>query len=106
MIKAEIVNILEEHVETLHLKSAKLTSLASIIDSAEGEGEDGGVDRSSEVKLDFRGFEIKTVRLTIGSGEKGGKGKDKDGDGRVKLSAGMLRQMKVTSSVGDDWIEL
>ncbi|KAK1922964.1 alpha-mannosidase [Papiliotrema laurentii] len=47
--KAEIVNLLEDHVHELKLHSIK---------GVKGE-------TASAVKLDFRGYEIKTVRLTV-----------------------------------------
>ena len=50
--KAEIVNILEDSVEDLKIHSDK--------DS------EGGI----HVMLDFRGYEIKSVRLTLGREEK------------------------------------
>lgn len=54
--KAEIVNILEDPVEELKIHSA----------TAIGTQSTDGV----HVKLDFRGYEIKTVRLTLGKQEK------------------------------------
>lgn len=68
MIKAELVNILEDHLEPLHLKQALRNS-------------EGGKSEH-EVKLHFRGFEIKTVKLTLDLGKK----------------------KEVVA--GDDWIEL
>ncbi|KAL7422655.1 Glycoside hydrolase, 38 vacuolar alpha mannosidase [Cryptotrichosporon argae] len=44
--KAEVVNILEDHLETLKVHDAK---------------------GQAEIALDFRGYEIKTVRLTVGA---------------------------------------
>jgi alpha-mannosidase len=52
--KAEIVNLLEDHVEDLQRNGMLLGSI------------DTGKDEQ-EYKLDFRGYEIKTVKLTLGA---------------------------------------
>jgi hypothetical protein len=73
-----LTNILEDHQEDL-----KVTTPSS---SSSGEAK-----LESEIKLSFRGFEIKTVKLTV---EKCGSGKKKTGsagsaalqsDGWIKL---------------------
>lgn len=62
MTKAEIVNIMEDHVETL----------------AVGATESG----DATIKLQFRGYEIKTVRLTL---DPKAKATTRSSDGWVKL---------------------
>lgn len=47
--KAEVVNLLEDHLHTLKIHSSN---------NVKGETE-------QSVKLEFRGYEIKTVRLTV-----------------------------------------
>ena len=49
--KAEIVNLLEDHVHDLKVHSR--------------EAKDSKKKQDYGVKLDFRGYEIKTVRLTV-----------------------------------------
>lgn len=53
--KAEIVNILEDHVEDLKLRSASGPN---------------ATNDDAEIRLRFRGYEIKTVRLTLKPGAK------------------------------------
>ena len=52
--KAEIVNLLEDSIEDLKIHSSS----------------EGAKSEEVHVKLDFRGYEIKTVRLTLGREEK------------------------------------
>jgi alpha-mannosidase len=54
--KAEIVNILEDPVEDLKIHSTEQSA-----NSSEDE---------VHVKVDFRGYEVKTVRLILGRAEK------------------------------------
>ena len=54
--KAEIVNILEDPIEDLDVLSS----------SSE---QDVNKSKDVQVSLDFRGFEVKTVRLTLGKKE-------------------------------------
>jgi alpha-mannosidase len=51
IVKAELANILEDHVENLKVSTT----------SAAGEGS----KNESEIKLSFRAFELKTVKLTV-----------------------------------------
>lgn len=50
IIKAELANILEDHQEDLKVNNVSANS---------------GDKNESEIKLAFRGFEIKTVKLTV-----------------------------------------
>jgi len=60
IIKAELANILEDHQEDLRVNNVSTSSS----DKTE-----------SEIKLSFRGFEIKTVKLTVEkASKKGGSG--------------------------------
>lgn len=54
--KAEIVNILEDHVHDLKVHAR--------------EAKDSKKRKDFSVKLDFRGYEIKTVKLTVVGVEK------------------------------------
>lgn len=65
--KAELVNIMEDNIEDLKLSSA---------------GPNASSD-DSEIKLRFRGYEIKTVRLTLKPGAK--PNARRDSGGWVKL---------------------
>lgn len=66
--KAEVVNILEDHDHDLDLRAASGPNATS---------------SDTELKLKFRGYEIKTVRLTL---KPGGKAKTRrDSGGWVKL---------------------
>ncbi|KAK8850374.1 hypothetical protein IAR55_004292 [Kwoniella newhampshirensis] len=56
--RAEIVNILEDHIENLKLHSS---TEKQIVGDEESDNKETGV----EVKFDFRGYEIKTIRLTL-----------------------------------------
>ncbi|WRT70534.1 uncharacterized protein IL334_007532 [Kwoniella shivajii] len=58
IIKAEIVNILEDHIETLKVHTPSKHTASDQEDKPKKE-------EVSELKTSFRGFEIKTVRLTI-----------------------------------------
>jgi len=73
IVKAELANILEDHQEDL-----KVTNVSS---SSSDKTE-------SEIKLSFRGFEIKTVKLTVEKiSKKGGSGGSAalQSDGWIKL---------------------
>ncbi|WWD20554.1 hypothetical protein CI109_105030 [Kwoniella shandongensis] len=56
VIKAEIVNILEDHVESLKIHSTS---------DKKDETDEAKESSSVAVKFDFRGYEIKTIRLTL-----------------------------------------
>jgi len=73
IVKAELANILEDHQEDL-----KVTNVSSKSDDK----------TESEIKLSFRGFEIKTVKLTVEKiSKKGGSGGSPalQSDGWIKL---------------------
>lgn len=73
IIKAELVNILEDHQEDLKVSNVSSSS---------------GDKTESEIKLSFRGFEIKTVKLTVEKiSKKGGSGGSAalQSDGWIKL---------------------
>ena len=97
VVKAEIVNILEEHVETLHFKD---TSLAKDAQTELGPDK-AEKSRAGEIKLGFRGFEIKTVRLTVASGKEN-KLRGVQGGDEVKLDQ---KDAQEVSEV-DEWIKL
>jgi alpha-mannosidase len=65
--KAEIVNLLEDHVEDLKIYAPE-TGLSGLSNNEQG------------LKLEFRGYEIKTVRLTLGAPSK-----RRDSSGWVKI---------------------
>ncbi|WWC72433.1 uncharacterized protein I206_106395 [Kwoniella pini CBS 10737] len=68
VIKAEVTNILEEHVE--HLKIHKSSDFIQDSDDVEEDEKKPKKDESVSVKLSFRGYEIKTVKLTLGNDHK------------------------------------
>lgn len=59
MVKAFITNLLEDHEEELEIQ--KVEDTASLVQS--------GPEASASVKLRFRGFEVKTVKLVLGSND-------------------------------------
>jgi hypothetical protein len=69
-----LANILEDHQEDIKIHN---------VNSTLGEGE----KMESEIKLNFRGFEIKTVKLTVEKiGKKSGSGfANLQSDGWIKL---------------------
>jgi alpha-mannosidase len=74
VIKSELVNILEDHIENLKVSTTS------------GAGE--GSKQESEVKLSFRAFEVKTVKLTVERGSKkkvGSPASAMQSDGWIKL---------------------
>ncbi|OCF58446.1 alpha-mannosidase [Kwoniella mangroviensis CBS 10435] len=82
IVKAEVVNILEDHLETLKIHSRSEEHILTSTEEADEEESCGDKkkrppkdDGSSAIKLSFRGYEIKTVRLTIEDSHH----KDKDG---------------------------
>ena len=76
IIKAELTNILEDHQEDLKVINV----------SSSGSGD----KVESEIKLSFRGFEVKTVKLTV----------EKCASGKKTGSAGS------SSLQSDGWIKL
>lgn len=74
VIKAELANILEDHIENLKVSTTS------------GTGEGG--KQESEVKLSFRAFEVKTVKLTVERASKkkvGSPSSAMQSDGWIKL---------------------
>ncbi|WVR08478.1 hypothetical protein IAU60_005533 [Kwoniella sp. DSM 27419] len=66
IVKAELVNILEDHLEHLKVDSRDKTVEAEEESKHTICGHQRKPDQdSSEIKLAFRGYEIKTVRLTV-----------------------------------------
>ncbi|WVQ95701.1 hypothetical protein IAU59_002800 [Kwoniella sp. CBS 9459] len=81
VVKAELVNLLEDHVETL--KIHKDSQKKEDDDEQKPPKHGGNGKETSSIKLSFRGYEIKTVRLTVkydGKG-KGGKKDRRSSDG-------------------------
>ena len=76
IVKAELTNILEDHQEDLKVNNVYSTSSGDKVES--------------EIKLSFRGFEVKTVKLTV----------EKCGSGKKSVSAGS------SSLQSDGWIKL
>lgn len=85
IVKAEIANILEDSIDSL-----KVTSIAS---TAAGDGKD-----ESEIKLSFRGFEVKTLKLTV----------EKAGHKKRLVSTASSPSLAASSSAiqNDGWIKL
>nr|XP_019051258.1 alpha-mannosidase [Kwoniella bestiolae CBS 10118]OCF30188.1 alpha-mannosidase [Kwoniella bestiolae CBS 10118] len=91
VVKAELVNILEDHLETLKLhpsapakkEQPKRGCSPCAAEDQHKEGEEDHDedkkkpkdDNSSELRISFRGYEIKTVRLTVESSHKGKRGR-------------------------------
>lgn len=74
MTKASLVNLLEEEIETLEL--------LEVPDDRTGASGGGEETKAYGVKLSFRGFEVKTIKLTLASS----KSKRSSGsDGWVKV---------------------
>lgn len=59
IVKAQLVNILEEHIEDV-----------KVHDKSGMTGDKGGDDDEVSINLNFRGYEIKTVKLTLGKASK------------------------------------
>ena len=89
ILKAELANILEDHIDDL-----KVQSISSI---ANGDGKD-----ESEMKLSFRGFELKTLKLTV---EKSNS-KKKVGSGSECSSSSSSGSGSGSAVVNDGWIKL
>lgn len=71
---AELVNLLEDHVEILKMYPANKLS-----------GNENAGENDFYAKLDFRGFEIKTVRLKLKSGGKKASSTRRESGSWVKL---------------------
>lgn len=89
VIKAELANILEDSIEDL-----KVTTSSN--SAAEGKTE-------SEIKLSFRGFEVKTVKLTV---ETSDSKKVRRGSVASSTSAEVVTPAAVSSIQSDGWIKL
>lgn len=88
ILKAQLANILEDSID--ELKVQPTSSLSS------GDGKD-----ESEIKLSFRGFEIKTLKLTVE--------KAKGGDKKIKLGGPSSSSSSASSASAvqnDGWIKL
>lgn len=77
MMKAELVNILEDHLETLHLYPLDDKEKATSPFEDEKNPHSGD---SVYVQLSLRGYEVQTVRLTVK-----GKGSKAEPEGWIKL---------------------
>jgi hypothetical protein len=72
--KASLVNLLEEEIEQLELLEVPNDRTGTSVASASEETKAYGV------KLSFRGFEVKTIKLTLASGKS-----KRSSDGWVKV---------------------
>lgn len=77
MMKAELVNILEDQIETLHLYPLDDKEKATFALEDEKNPHSGD---SFYVQLSMRGYEVQTVRLTVK-----GKGSKAEPEGWIKL---------------------
>lgn len=90
ILKAELANILEDSIEDL-----KVTTSAEQAFGGKSE---------SEIKLNFRGFEVKTIKLTVEKGTGGSKSISTDRKARRDSSASAEGASSAVQN--DGWIKL